>query len=267
MWNNDIIECSSVERKSRFFPNLSLFLGAIEKLRKATISFVTCVRPSARNSSAPTGRNFMKSDIGIFFGKLSRRLKFHWRLTRIAATVHADRYTFFIVSRSVVPRMRNVSDTSCGYSENTRFIFSIFFFFFENRAGYAVGRFQPFVGHKGPYGAHTRTSLASESDWARVPMSQTRPCVWNVTSRTWPILAWLVRTFGGARLAAGLLLARTCVGDPKPDSHIHTATNTDSASFVTKEEPCRLPCLKHSWVLTFSQSFVVFRTIISNKIQ
>jgi hypothetical protein len=26
-------------------------------------------------------------------------------------------------------------------------------------------------------GAHTRTSLASESCWARVPMSQTRPCV------------------------------------------------------------------------------------------
>jgi hypothetical protein len=28
-----------------------------------------------------------------------------------------------------------------------------------------------------PEGAHTRTSLASESGWARVPMSQTRPCV------------------------------------------------------------------------------------------
>jgi len=29
-------------------------------------------------------------------------------------------------------------------------------------------------GHKG---AHTRTSLARESGWARVPMNQTRPCV------------------------------------------------------------------------------------------
>ena len=28
-----------------------------------------------------------------------------------------------------------------------------------------------------PKGVHTRTSLASESGWARVPMSQTRPCV------------------------------------------------------------------------------------------
>jgi hypothetical protein len=28
-----------------------------------------------------------------------------------------------------------------------------------------------------PKGAHTRTSLASESGWARIPVSQTRPCV------------------------------------------------------------------------------------------
>jgi hypothetical protein len=42
-------------------------------------------------------------------------------------------------------------------------------------------------------GAHTRMSLASESGWARVPMSQTR--VWNVTSWTLAncifIQAWL----------------------------------------------------------------------------
>jgi hypothetical protein len=38
-------------------------------------------------------------------------------------------------------------------------------------------------------GAHIRTSLASESGWARVPMSQTRPCVecqvWESTMRVW----------------------------------------------------------------------------------
>jgi len=42
-------------------------LGAFEKLRKATISFVMFVRlsvcPSARNNSAPSGRIFMKFDI------------------------------------------------------------------------------------------------------------------------------------------------------------------------------------------------------------
>jgi hypothetical protein len=112
---------------------------------------------------------------------------------------------------------------------------------------------------------HVRVCLASPAglgfQWVKLVH------VWSVTSRTWPILAWLVRAFGGAWLAAGLLLARTCVGGPKPDSRIHTAINTDRANFVTKEEPCRLPCLKHSWVLTFWQSFAVFSTIISNKIQ
>jgi hypothetical protein len=39
---------------------------------------------------------------------------------------------------------------------------------------------------------------------------------------------------GLARLAAGSLLARTCVGGPEPGLRIHTATRTDSVSFVTK---------------------------------
>jgi hypothetical protein len=60
-------------------------------------------------------------------------------------------------------------------------------------------------------------------------MSQTRPCV----ECHEPDLS----DSGLVRLAAGLLLARTCVGEPKPDSRIYTTTNTDSASFVTKEEP------------------------------
>ena len=79
---------------------------------------------------------------------------------------------------------------------------------------------------------HVRVWLASPAglvfQWVKLVR------VWSVTSRTWPIVAWLVRAFGGARLATGLLLARTCVGGPKPDSRIHTATNTASASFVTE---------------------------------
>jgi len=43
------------------------FLGAFAKFRKATIGFVMSVRPSAWNSSAPTGRIFMKFNIwGLF---------------------------------------------------------------------------------------------------------------------------------------------------------------------------------------------------------
>ena len=43
---------------------------------------------------------------------------------------------FFIVSRSVLLRMRNVSDKSCTENRNTHFVFSSFFF--ENRAVYEI---------------------------------------------------------------------------------------------------------------------------------
>ena len=102
-----------------FPPPPLFFSGDLAKLRKADISFVMSVRPSARNNSAPTGRIFMKFDISVcFFGNLSRKFKFHPNLPTITGTVHAaaDRYTFLIISRSVLLRMRNVSDKSS--SEN-----------------------------------------------------------------------------------------------------------------------------------------------------
>jgi hypothetical protein len=36
--------------------------------------------------------------------------------------LHEDRYTFFIVSRSVLLRMKNISDKSCRENQNTHFI-------------------------------------------------------------------------------------------------------------------------------------------------
>jgi len=44
-------------------------------------------------------------------------------------TLHEDQYTFFIISRSFLLRMRNVSDKSCREDQNTHFAFSNFFFF------------------------------------------------------------------------------------------------------------------------------------------
>jgi hypothetical protein len=54
------------------------FLGLFGKLRKATISFVMSVRPSARphwNTSAPTGGIFMNFDIRVFFENLSKKVQ------------------------------------------------------------------------------------------------------------------------------------------------------------------------------------------------
>ena len=47
-----------------------------------------------------------------------------WKnLTRITGTFHEDRYTFLIISRSVLLRMRNVSDKICTENQNTHFGF------------------------------------------------------------------------------------------------------------------------------------------------
>ena len=52
-------------------------------------------------------------------------------------TLHEDQYTFFIISPSVLLRMRNVSDKICGENHNKLFI-SNNIFFFENRAVYNI---------------------------------------------------------------------------------------------------------------------------------
>ena len=53
------------------------FLGGFSKLRKATISFVMSVCPSALNNSTPTTRILIKFGIYAFFENLSRKFKFH----------------------------------------------------------------------------------------------------------------------------------------------------------------------------------------------
>jgi hypothetical protein len=43
-------------------------------------------------------------------------------------TLREDRYTFVIICRSVLVRMRNVSDRSCRENQNTHFVFNNPFF-------------------------------------------------------------------------------------------------------------------------------------------
>jgi hypothetical protein len=89
---------------------------------------------------------------------------------------------------------------------------------------------------------HVRVWFASPArlgfQWAKLV------CVWGATSRAQPSPAGLARAFGGARLAAGSLLAGTCVGGPE-----------------TGSEPCRLPCLKHSWDLIFDKILEEYREL------
>jgi len=49
-------------------------------------------------------------------------------MTRITGTSHEDRYAFFIIYRSVLLRMRNVSGKSCRQNQKGHFMFNKVFF-------------------------------------------------------------------------------------------------------------------------------------------
>ena len=119
-----------------FFLNYVLIslLGAFAKLRKATISFSMPL--SVRLSVCPSVRmerhgsrwmdfhgTWYSSSSWKSFEKIQASLK----SDAITVNLHEDRYTFVIKSRSVLLRMRNVSDKSCRESQK-HFIFNKFFF-------------------------------------------------------------------------------------------------------------------------------------------
>jgi len=58
------------------------------------------------------------------FEKLSINFKCHENLKVITGTLHEDQNTFLIISRSILLRMRNVSDKSCRENRNTHFVFN-----------------------------------------------------------------------------------------------------------------------------------------------
>jgi len=57
-------------------------------------------------------------------------IEFHFRynLTKISGTLHKDQYTYLIISRSFLLRMRNISDNS-RENQNPHFMVNNFLFF------------------------------------------------------------------------------------------------------------------------------------------
>ena len=114
----------------RFSLQLSfeIFLGAFTKLRKATISFVVSVRLSAWTRLPLDG--FSWNLIFEYFSKKTvEKFKFHSNRTRIKGAFHEGQYTFLIISRSFLLRMKNVSDKSRRENRNTHPVFSNFFIY------------------------------------------------------------------------------------------------------------------------------------------
>jgi hypothetical protein len=114
------------------------FSCAFENPRRAAFSFVTCVRPSARNNSTPTERIFMTFVIWAFFGYLSRKYKFSYNLTRITRALHEGVCAFVIISRWTLLAMKNVTDKRCRENQTTCSVFSDSFFSSQNRSVYEV---------------------------------------------------------------------------------------------------------------------------------
>jgi len=117
-----------------------IFLGAFAKLRKATIGFVMSVCSSvARVTTRLPLDGFSWKFILEYFSKIywenSSLIKIWQEKT---STLHSNQYTFLVISRSVLLRMKNVSDKSYRETRYTHFMFNDFFFSFENRAVYEI---------------------------------------------------------------------------------------------------------------------------------
>jgi hypothetical protein len=94
------------------------------------------VRLSAWNNSALTGRVFVKFDIWVFFEKMSGKFKFHYNLTRITDTLHEGLRTYMVLSRWILPRMRDIW-AKVVQKIHTHILYSVTFFS-ENRALYEI---------------------------------------------------------------------------------------------------------------------------------
>jgi hypothetical protein len=126
-----------LEMRSNFFfykfcLNFRAVLGTFGKLRKATISFFISISPSF----SPHGTTRLSLDgysLHFVFEYLSKKT-----VEKIQVSLKSDKnngyltrqqYIFLIISRSILLRMKNVSDKSCRENQNTYFVFSNFFFF------------------------------------------------------------------------------------------------------------------------------------------
>ena len=110
----------------------NLIFCHIRKIAKSGVSLVMSIRRSTWNNSAATGRINIKLYIWGFLRTLSRKFKFRRNPPRITGTLHVDVCTFMI-TRSIILRMGNVSDKSCRENRNTSFVSNNNFFFRKSR--------------------------------------------------------------------------------------------------------------------------------------
>jgi hypothetical protein len=101
--------------------NLIIF-RRVHKIAKATVSFFTSVRPSARNKSAHTGRIFMKFQIWRLPENLSIKIQVSLKSDKNNVYFKWTPCTFVIESRLILLRIRNFFDKSCRKKQNTFYV-------------------------------------------------------------------------------------------------------------------------------------------------
>jgi len=104
------------------------FLGAFAKLWKAAISFVMSVRLSARMEQLGSHwTDFHEIWYFIIFRKYVEKIQVSLKADNNKRYFTWRPMYFFIISRSFLLRMRNVSGKKCREIQNTHFVFSNFF--------------------------------------------------------------------------------------------------------------------------------------------
>jgi hypothetical protein len=103
-----------------FYTLSPVSLDTFAELRRANISFVMCVRPSVHMEQL----DCHWTDIYVIlylstFRKCIGENSNFLKIGRMTGTLREDQYTFVIISRRILLRMRNVSDKRCRENQNT----------------------------------------------------------------------------------------------------------------------------------------------------
>jgi hypothetical protein len=115
--------CSTERPYRRKFANV---LDAFAKWQKATINFVMSVRPSFRIEKLDS---YWMDFHEILKLSIIRKSAEKIRVSSKTDKNKKMQYTFFIISRSVLLRMKSVSEKSCRETRKTQFVFNNSFFF------------------------------------------------------------------------------------------------------------------------------------------
>ena len=133
---------------------INVFLGALAKFRKTSVNLAisVCTSVCSHGTTRVSLDRFWSNLIFVYFSKCVEVIKMSLQSDK---TVHEDQHTFvFILSHSVLLRMRNVSNKTCRGNQNTFYVQQLFFrkscLLRDNEEKYCKSR----TGHRWKHGAY-----------------------------------------------------------------------------------------------------------------